>query len=105
MEDFTTRSVDARRKAICSTPGDEIFDFKVLQQNNEHLVDVIRNNFRNSGVFCTSKNNNSLLMWSHYADHHREAVFEFIPDEPRDSALLISKPVKYRQDRPLIYRT
>jgi len=97
--------LDARRKAICSTPVDEIFDFKALQQNNQRLVDMLRNNFRNSGVFCTSKNNYSLLMWSHYADHHRGAVFEFIPDEPRDSALLISKPVKYTRDRPLIYRT
>jgi hypothetical protein len=97
--------LDSIRAEMLSTPVEEIFDFDVLQQNNQLLVDKLRKDFRESGVFCTSRNKNSLSMWSHYADHHRGVVFEFMPDESRDSALLISRPVKYTRDRPLIYRT
>ena len=97
--------LDAIKAAIASSLVAEIFDFNVLQQNNQSLIDKIQNDFRGYGVFCTSKNKNSLLMWSHYADHHRGVVFEFIPDELRASALLISRPVKYMRERPLIYRT
>jgi hypothetical protein len=104
-----TENLDALRKAISeaisTTPVKEIFDFKVLQNNNQHLVDKLQNDFKGSGVFFTSKSKHSLLMWSHYADHHREVVFKFFPDKARDSALLISKPVKYTRERPLIYRT
>ena len=97
--------LDAIRAAISSRPVEEILDFNVLQQSYQLLIDKIRNDFRGYGVFCTSRNKHSLLMWSHYADHHRGVAFEFIPDELRDSALLISRPVTYTRDRPLIYRT
>jgi Protein of unknown function (DUF2971) len=105
LKTLTKAELYKRKSAMSSMPVKEIFKFDVLQQQHDDLIDHIQNNFRGSGVFCTSKNKNSLLMWSHYADHHRGAVFKFIPDEMRDSALLISKPVRYTRERPLIYRT
>lgn len=105
MENCTKTKLDAMRAEITARPAEGVFNFKVLQQNNQFFIDKLRDDFQGSGVFCTSTNRNSLLMWSHYADHHRGVVFEFIPDELRDSALLISKSVKYTRERPLIYRT
>ena len=67
--------LDSIRTAISLRPVEEIFDFNVLQQNSQQLVDKLQKDFRGYGVFCTSKNKNRLLMWSHYADHHRGVVF------------------------------
>ena len=47
--------IDAEFKEIWS---------KVLKRADEQL--------RNSGVFCLSQCNTDILMWSHYADHHKE---------------------------------
>lgn len=60
--------------------------------------------FRNSGIFCATRSNSNLLMWSHYADEHRGVVFGFHPDAARDSFLCLLEPVTYSDVRPSFYR-
>jgi hypothetical protein len=60
--------------------------------------------FRNSGIFCATRNNSNLLMWSHYADQHRGVVFGFRPDAARDSFLCLLEPVTYSDVRPSFYK-
>lgn len=60
--------------------------------------------FRNSGIFCATRNNCNLLMWSHYADAHRGVVFGFQPDAARDSFLCLLEPVTYSDLRPSFYK-
>jgi hypothetical protein len=59
--------------------------------------------FRNSGIFCATRSNSNLLMWSHYADEHRGVVFGFQPDAARDSFLCLLEPVTYSDVRPSFY--
>ncbi len=65
---------------------------------------AIISQFRNSGVFCATRSNNNLLMWSHYADQHRGAVLGFRPDAARDSFLCLLEPVTYSDVRPSFYK-
>jgi hypothetical protein len=54
-----------------------------IQYNNKSKIgkltsSIIRNNL---GIFCLSKTNNSILMFSHYAKNHTGICFEFDTDE------------------------
>lgn len=46
-------------------------------------------------VFCVSEERDNLLMWAHYAQDHKGAVFELwsLPDE--DNSLSVAQPVDY----------
>ena len=69
-----------------------------VQQAIINSVQTMRNDiFKNIGVCCFSKNNKSLLMWSHYADSHRGFCLEFDPNqEPFSKA----KKVTYQSNIP-----
>ena len=49
-------------------------------------------------VFCVSEDKDNLLMWAHYAQDHKGAVFELwsLPDE--DNHLSVATPVDYSDD-------
>ena len=59
--------------------------------------------FRNSGIFCATRNKSNLLMWSHYADEHRGVVFGLQPDAAQDSFLCLLEPDTYSDVRPSFY--
>jgi hypothetical protein len=59
--------------------------------------------FKNSGIFCATRNHSNLLMWAHYADQHRVVVLGFRPDYERDSFLRLLEPVRYSDRPPLFY--
>jgi Protein of unknown function (DUF2971) len=44
----------------------------------EEVNEKLRNDLRNSGVFCMSELNNNILMWSHYTDGHKGFCVEFV---------------------------
>lgn len=65
------------------------------------------------GVFCLSKDPLSVLMWSHYADHHKGFVVEFsIPNYPQVDTIeeareftlnnLVPFEVYYNKEKPII---
>ncbi len=60
--------------------------------------------FKNSGIFCATRNKNNLLMWSHYADQHKGVALGFRQDVARDSFLRLLEPVSYSNIRPKFYR-
>lgn len=64
----------------------------------------IQAQFRNTGIFCATRNNDNLLMWAHYADQHRGAVIGFRPDVVRDSFFVALEPVRYSDVRPTFYQ-
>lgn len=52
-------------------------------------------------VSCFNANPLSILMWSHYADHHKGFMMEF--RVPKNSEMMnMPLPVDYRQDFPII---
>lgn len=66
----------------------------------------------NLGAFCLTEKPDDLLMWAHYADHHRGTVLEFDPQHeffnrrlnPQDDFRHFRKVV-YTRDRPNIFLT
>jgi len=105
LKTASAAKIAAIRKEVLSTPPSAIWDLAALQRSNEEVVAKLRANFERYGVFCTSTRKDNLLMWSHYCDHHRGAVIEISPSAEKDSALLVSKPVAYSAERPLMYRS
>ena len=77
---------------------------KAERQALENQKAAIVVQFRNSGIFCATRNKSNLLMWSHYADEHRGVVFGFQPDAAQDSFLCLLEPVTYSDVRPSFYK-
>jgi len=101
-----SEALTERRQEWLKQPLERVWtDLSFLRENNRIVVETIRGQLSTYGIFCTSINKDSLLMWAHYADHHRGLVLEFEPDLENDSALLASRPVRYSDERPLLYRT
>ena len=76
------------------TEFDKIWS-NILKEADEKL--------RNSGVFCLSECDSSILMWSHYADNHKGFCVEFVRG-PQNAFGDYGKtrPVRYRPDYPII---
>jgi len=48
------------------------------------------------GVFCVSEKRDDILMWSHYADHHRGICLEF---DGHGRFMAHAQPVRYSEER------
>lgn len=61
----------------------------------------LRDDLKNSGVFCMSELNDNILMWSHYADSHNGFCIEFVRT-PKNSLgnIDVTNPVIYSFDFP-----
>lgn len=53
-------------------------------------------------IICLSEVNDSMPMWSHYADNHQGVVLELDCIKEVDSPWLIARPVIYQDDPPLL---
>jgi hypothetical protein len=53
-------------------------------------------------LLCFSEVHDNILMWAHYGDNHTGAVLEFSCIEKFDSAWGAAKPVRYRENMPLL---
>ena len=54
----------------------------------------------NYRLFCVCEKNDNLLLWSHYADEHKGAAFQFECITELDVPLLVAKPVIYSDEAP-----
>ncbi len=91
------------REQFLNTPIQEIYNVESLENSNRELIQNFTDQFESDGVFCTTIDKQNLLMWAHYADHHKGAVIEFTPCRESDSVLLASKKVSYSNCRPVLY--
>lgn len=55
---------------------------------------------KDSVVFCVSEQNDSLLMWAHYASQHEGVVLELACIDELDNILLAAEPVVYVEKFP-----
>lgn len=60
----------------------------------------LRNHFGHYKVLCLSERNDSILMWSHYANHHRGVVLRLACLEETDSSWTVAQPIAYRERMP-----
>lgn len=69
-------------------------------QNRQIAIEGFATWMNESAVCCFSTVPDSILMWSHYADHHRGIVFVFHQQvEPQP---FFAFPVTYTEDRPSV---
>lgn len=66
----------------------------------EPLVRYNLDRIRRMRVFCLSERDDSILMWSHYADQHRGVVLGFDTDILESKLRRPVMPVKYQDDLP-----
>jgi hypothetical protein len=64
------------------------------------MHDELRQHFGTYKVLCLSKRNESLLMWSHYADHHKGVVLRLACLEETDSSWTVARPMHYVDKMP-----
>ena len=101
----TTEQRSLLKKELSAEPVEAIFDIERLRQVSREVVHQIHHSMQTSGVFCSTKRQDSLLMWAHYAQSHEGIVLKFLPDASKDSFFLASRPVEYVRQRPLLYRS
>lgn len=68
------------------------------EQHRQRAIEGFSQWMNESAVCCFSTIPNSLLMWSHYADHHRGVVFVF--EQQVEHQPFFAFPVNYTEDRP-----
>ena len=62
---------------------------------------ITRQFLADSVIFCVSEVKDNLLMWSHYAQHHKGVVIELACIKELDNPLIAAQPVKYSKNLPL----
>lgn len=82
---------------------DQDLSLEMARLDAERLLEVEK--FKNTGIFCVTKNKSNLLMWAHYAEKHYGVVLGFRPDVERDSLLRPLEPVVYCDQRPKYYES
>ena len=85
-----------RREPILGALDDDFESDYCSDQNSRRILDSLN---RSIGILCLSKNDSSLLMWSHYADEYSGAIVQF--DETNDF-LFGHFEMKYSEHRPKI---
>ena len=72
-----------------------------LAESWEVANNKLRNDLRNSGVFCMSELNDNILMWSNYADSHKGFCVEFVRNTNNLLGNIeVTNPVIYSCDFP-----
>lgn len=77
--------------------GDLAVDFKSDHCNDINSRIILSALNKSIGILCLSKNESSLLMWSHYAGEYSGAVIEFDEDHEFFTGLF---NIEYREHRP-----
>jgi hypothetical protein len=78
--------------------GELSSDFKSNYCNDATSRKILQSFNETIGVLCLSRNHDSLLMWSHYADEYSGAVIEFDDKHDFFQGLI---DVEYRKNRPI----
>jgi hypothetical protein len=78
-------------------------DNKQMRETLEWDRKQVTSLFRDTAIFCATRDQSNLLMWAHYAEKHRGIVLGFRPDLARDSYLRLLEPVQYTNQRPSFY--
>jgi hypothetical protein len=105
LRNASPEKIEYFRNGANSTAVEQLYDIDAIKKTDEEVLKIFKLELNRYGVFCTTLKPDSLLMWAHYAQSHEGAVLRFAPDLKKDSVLCASEPVRYANDRPLLYRT
>lgn len=74
-------------------------DMAIAKSELDGWWHTFRQNLR---VFCVSEINDDLLMWAHYSDCHRGAVFKLKCIPELDGPLCAAVPILYQDELPIV---
>ena len=76
-------------------------DQNALNQMSKAMNKKFRDDRKNWGVFCMCESPKSILMWSHYADHHKGFCIQFVRSpENKLGDIEMTRPVSYSCEYP-----
>lgn len=76
-------------------------DQNALNQMSKVMNKKFRDDRKNWGVFCMCKHPKHILMWSHYADHHRGFCIQFVRNPKNQLGNIeMTRPVSYSCEYP-----
>jgi len=97
LDDVVLDEVDSELQKIL----DDDYDKEAENIYSSSLnIQELKEGLKNSAIFCLSAVNDSILMWSHYADHHKGAVIQLKANIQKDSVLRLATLVKYVCTKP-----
>jgi|AntAceMinimDraft_9_1070365.scaffolds.fasta_scaffold04417_2 hypothetical protein len=71
-------------------------DHEALNEISEIMNEKFRDDIKKWGVFCMCEHPKNILMWSHYADHHKGFCVKFIRNEKSQLGdIEKTRPVNY----------
>jgi len=73
---------------------------KDIKRIAPEVSNEIRSLLSDTRILCVSERNDSVLMWSHYAENHTGVVIKFLALEKIDSPLILAQPVRYSREMP-----
>lgn len=100
--------IKAAGKSEGLSPAKRLQRYGVYKANIRRSVEsgeFVRALISGLGVFCVSRDPANILMWSHYAQHHRGFVvgFEISASTPnRYLDLMTPLPITYQEKRPML---
>lgn len=98
---FFRQKCKGKNKEEIKTLFDSVFD---NYGEKKDLVSEVRRQWAeeltNLRLFCVCEINDNLLLWSHYADHHRGVAVQFECLKELDVPLLAAVPVIYSDEAP-----
>ena len=73
----------------------------------EHIYTIIENDVKNAAVFSLSKEENNILMWSHYTERHSGFSVGFVlsntfTEYNETNAIIGTNEVHYSEDNPFV---
>ena len=77
-------------------------DHDTLNEISEIMNEKFRDDRKKWGVFCMCEHPKNILMWSHYADHHKGFCVQFMRNEKNQLGdIEMTRPVNYSCKYPL----
>ncbi len=90
---FNRRERRARAKTSINT---QLNSKKISRTEKDLQADLIQTINEKLGIYCATTNHDDILMWSHYADHHKGVCLEF---QGESGLLACAQKVHYSQKR------
>ena len=76
---------------------------RVLEDTRRQYNNYWRDALRTIKIFCISEHNESILMWSHYAEYHRGVCFKLKVMPEKDNPICAAKKVNYLSRPPSFF--
>lgn len=100
-KDFESSEISIRFDALAPrrqpSVGELAIDFESDHCNDFNSRKILSSLNQSIGILCLSKNESSLLMWSHYSEEYSGAVIEFDEEHEFFTGLF---DIEYRENRP-----